>query len=97
MVFWLDYDIEVLLRVEVNPGNVDFAIKWPSRHETEECAGLTARNRENGHLLPGGFAVLDGRAMPCAKYSDLNLQNAFWEAFTHSDEATNLFCVNPER
>lgn len=32
--------------------------------------------------------------MKCVKYSDSYVQNAYWEGFTKSDEATSLFVWN---
>ena len=91
---WLDFSMEVLLRVVQNPSNTDFEIRWPSIDEMEASSAPLMRNRENGHLLKSCFAVLDGARMPCATYGDPTLNNAYWEGFTQAQEVSNLFVWN---
>ena len=76
---WLNYSLEVLLRVVHNESNTQFAIKWPSLSEMESAAQLLSRSRQNGHLLRGVFAVMDGCRMLCVAYGDPYVQNAYWE------------------
>lgn len=32
--------------------------------------------------------------MPCAEYTNFDLQNAYWDGFIQADEVTNLFVWN---
>lgn len=89
---WLDFSLEVLVRVVKR--EKDFEIKWPSYDEMKASASLLENNRINGGLLQGIFAVTDGGRMPCADYTDTNLQNAYFEGFTQGVEVTNLFVFN---
>ena len=91
---WLDYGLEVLKRVVVQKEEKDYEIRWPSYEEMKASAALLENNRINGLLLTGVFAVTDGGRMPCADYTDCNLQNAYFEGFTQAVEATNLFVFN---
>ena len=59
-----------------------------------DSARLLQCNRQQGHILTGVFAVLEGSRMPCATYTEPDFQNAFWEGFTQCDEVTNLFVWN---
>ena len=38
--------------------------------------------------------MTDGARMPCAKYTNPNIQNAFFEGFTPGTEVTNLLVWN---
>ena len=44
--------------------------------------------------MKGIFAVTDGARMPCAKFTDPNIQNAYFEGFTQGTEVTNLLVWN---
>ena len=91
---WLDYALEVLLRVVNKKRHKDFGIRWPNVDEMKLSAELLQRNRPHGHFLGGVFGVVDGGRMPCAHYVDSNLQNAFFEGFTQNEEITNLLVFN---
>jgi len=45
-------------------------------------AALLESNRRYGPLLKGVFCVTNGGRMPCADYTDADLQNAFFEGYT---------------
>jgi len=91
---WLDYALEVLLKIVTKATNVDFEICWPTVAEMKASSDLLVRNRELGPLLSGCFGVLDGGRMPCANSGDADVQNAYWEGFTQAQEVTNLFAFN---
>ena len=91
---WLDYSPEVLLRVVKKPSRADFEIRWPNEGEMRASSMLLQNNRTYGPYLKGVFAVPDGGRMPCADYTDTNLQNAYFEGFTQGVEVTNLFVWN---
>lgn len=89
---WFHYGLEVINKVvkEIPEGKV----KWPSVQEMQESNQLLMDTREHGHLLRGVFAVVDGGRMPCADYTDPNIQNAYYEGYTCCVEITNLFVYN---
>jgi len=89
---WLDYSLEVLQSVVKR--NKECEIRWPSHDEMEKSSSLLHCNRVNGRLLEGVFGITDGGRMPCADYTEPNLQNAYLEGFTQSVEVTNLLVFN---
>ena len=91
---WLDYALEVLLRVVNKRKHRDFEIRWPTVDEMKLSAELLWKSRPQWHLLRGVFGVVDGGRMPCAHYVDPELQNAFFEGFTQNEEVTNLLVFN---
>ena len=91
---WLDYSLEVLLRVVKKTSRTEFEIRWPDEGEMLASSLLLKNNRTNGPLLKGVFAVTDGGRMPCADYTDVDTQNAYFEGFTQGVEVTNLFVWN---
>ena len=91
---WLDFGLEVMQKIVRTYRDNHFRICWPSEHEMRNSASLLTRNRPYGRLLSGVFAVMDGGRMPCASYSDPDVQNAFWEGYTQAHEVTNLFVWN---
>lgn len=91
---WLDYSLEILLRVVKKKTRQEFEIRWPNETEMEASSMLLQTNRTFGPLMKGEFAVTDGGRMPCADYTDPNMQNAYFEGFTQGVEATNLFVWN---
>lgn len=91
---WIDYSLQVLLRLCVKKRHPDLRIEWPSESEMKESAELLSKNRRNGSLLQKIFGVLDGGRLPCADYTDSDVQNAFYEGYTTSVEVTNLFAFN---
>ena len=91
---WLDYSLEVLLRVVKRKSRKEFEIRWPNVEEMRASASLLEHNRTYGHLLQGLFAITDIGRMPCADYTDVDLQNAYFEGFTQNVEVTNLFVRN---
>ena len=91
---WLDFSLEVLLNVVEKRSRAYFEIRWPTEEEMLASSLLLQHNREYGPLLKGVFAVTDGGRMPCADYTEPNLQNAYYEGFTQSVEVTNLFVWN---
>lgn len=82
---------EVLGRAVKQNGLCDFESRWPSSTEMCESSALFARNRANGHLLRGVFAIIYGGWMPSATYNDPDIENPLWEGFAQAHEATNLF------
>lgn len=91
---WLDYALEVLLQVVKKKDRQEFVVKWPSSDEMIQSNNLLKENRQNGRVLDGIFAVVDGGRIPCAEYTDKDLQNAYYEGYTQSVEVTNLFVWN---
>ncbi len=79
---WIDYAMEVLLKVVKDKSKSEFEVRWPSVAEMEESNAILKRNRACGMLLEGVFAVMDGGRMPCADYTDVDTQNAYYN--THS-------------
>ena len=91
---WLDYSLEVLLRVVKKTSRTEFEIRWQDEGEMLASSLLLQNNRTNLPLLKGVFAVTDGGRMPCADYTDVDTQNAYFEGFTQGVEVTNLFVWN---
>ena len=91
---WLDYSLEVSLRVVKKTSKTEFEIRWLDEREMLASSLLLQNNRTNGPLLKGVFAVTDGSRMPCADYMDVDTQNAYFEGFTQGVEVTNLFVWN---
>jgi len=94
MSAWLDYSMEVLFKVVTDSSLTDFEIKWPTPQQMEFSAELLRRNRQHGQLLQGTFGISDGGRMPCAIYTNPDLQNAYFEGFTQAVEVSNLFVWN---
>ena len=61
---WMDYSLEVLLRVVKRKHRKEFEVK-PTVPEMHASASLLQQNRTYGPLLRGVFAVTDGGRMPC--------------------------------
>ena len=91
MYVWLDFSLEILLRVVERSDAHDFLIRWPSVSQMRFSSELLQRNRANGSLLRGVFAITDGARMPCVTYGDPDLQNAYWEGFKHAHEVSYMF------
>ena len=91
---WMDFSLQVLLHVVKRKSRREFEIRWPSVEEMEASSSLLQSNRVYGPFLKGVFAVTDGGRMPCADYTDKNLQNAYYEGYTQNVEVTNLFVWN---
>ena len=72
---WLDYALEVLLRVVSSKQKTPFEILWPSCTEMQASASLLPNNRPFGAFLTGGVAITDGAYLPCAVYTHVDLQN----------------------
>ena len=89
---WLDYSLDVLCKAVQTDTNCE--IRWPSVEEMKRSEQLLTKNRKYESLLKGVFGVTDGGRMPCAVFSDPNMQNAYFEGFTQSVEVTNLFVFN---
>ena len=90
---WLDYVLEVLLRVVNKRKHRDFEIRWPTVDEMKLSAELLWKNRPQGHLLRGVFGVVDGSRMPCAHYVDPELQNAFSKASGRTRKLQIFLCL----
>ena len=88
---WLDYALEVLLHVVKKKRLPAFEIRWPTMDEMKASALLLRRHRQYVPLLEGVFAVTDGARMPCADYTNVDLQNAYFEGYTQEVQLTNLF------
>ena len=91
---WLDYGLEVLLRVLKRKSRTKFEVRWPTVEEMQSSSALLQTNPRLGPLLEGVFAVVDGARLPCADYTNADLQNAFYEGYTQSVEVTNSFVWN---
>ena len=91
---WLSYSLEVLWRAVKDPSREAFAIRWPTEEEMRASSSLLERNREYGVVLKGIFGIMDGARMPCADYTNKNIQNACYEGCACSEEVTNLFVFN---
>ena len=91
---WLEYSLEVLLRVVKKTSRTEFEIRWPNEGEMLASSLLLQINRTDGPLLKGIFAVTDGGRMPCADYTDVDIQNAYFDGITQGVEVTNLFVWN---
>lgn len=91
---WIDYGLEVLMRIVKNKRHDALSIKWPSHTEMKESSELLKLNRENGQYLNNVFGVVDGGRMPCADYTDVDMQNAYYEGYTTNVEVTNLLVYN---
>ena len=91
---WVDYGLTVLLEVFKDKTVREFRVKWPGQEEMDDSYNLLKMNRKHGHLLPNVFGILDGGRMPCAAFTDGNLQNAFYEGYTGNVEITNIFVFN---
>ncbi len=79
---WLDYALEVLLRVVSSKHNTPVEIRWPTCTEMQASASLLQNNRPLGALLTDVFAMTDGARMPCAEFTDVDVQNAYFEGRT---------------
>lgn len=90
IVVWLDYGLEVLLRVLKNAQLPYFAIEWPKEVEIRASAALLLNKRAHGVILDEIFSVMDGGRVPCVTYSNATLDNAYWEEFTQQHEVTKL-------
>jgi len=91
---WLDYSFEVSMRVVKEKTRTEFKIKWPNFEGMKASVSLLESNRANGRYLKGIFGITDGGGTPCADYTDLNLQNAYFEGFSQGVEMTNLSVFN---
>ena len=91
---WFDYALDVILRVVKRKSRKEFEIRWPNVEEMRASASLLEHNRTYGPLLQGVFDITDGGRMLCAYYTDIYLQNDYFEGFTHNVEVTNLFVWN---
>lgn len=86
---WIDFGLEVLLRMIIQKAHPDMRLEWPTEIEMKASAALL-KNRPNGHLLPNVFAVMDGGRLLCADYINTDIQNAYYEGYTGNVEVTNL-------
>ena len=66
---WLDFALELLLRVVQKQTNTDFEVRWPTSEEMKQSAGLLELYHEYGHILRDAFTVADGARIPYAEYS----------------------------
>jgi len=90
----LDYALEVLGKIFTKKERADIEIRWLTIEEMMESAGLHENNRKAGNLLKGVFGITDGGRMPCAEYTGVDLQNAYYEGYTQSAGGKNLFVFN---
>ena len=91
---WLDYSLEVLLRVVKKTSRTEFEIRWPDEGEMLASSLLLQNNRTNGPWLKGIFAGTDGGRMPCPDCTDVDTENAYFKGFTQGVEVTNFFVWN---
>ena len=66
---WLDYGIQVLLRIVQKRDKTDFDARWPSVDEMKMSVALLQINCRLGPLLAGRFAIMVVGRMPCATYT----------------------------
>ena len=90
----MDYALEVLLQDVKKKRLPAFEIRWPTVDEMKASALLLMRNRQYGPLLEGLFVVTDGSSMPCADYTNVNLQDSYFEGSTQEGQVTNLFVLD---
>ena len=74
---WLNYALEVMIRVVQDTENCEFRISWPSTPEIISSANLLHCNSRNRHLFNVIFAVIDGGRVPCVTFGDPYPQNAY--------------------
>lgn len=88
---WLDYELEVLLQAVKCKVVLEFKVKWLTVTEMETSFDKRFYSRSNGRLLRGIFVVANGIKIPCADYTDANLQNSYYEGYTCNTEVEHLF------
>lgn len=91
---WIDYGMEVLDKVLRDKSNIAARVSWPTEAEMKESSLALMKNRPNGRMMKGIFAVVDGGRVPCAHYTDCDMQNAYYEGYTGNVEVTNLLVFN---
>lgn len=91
---WLEFSLEIPLRIVRQRYTTSFEIRWPNHSEMEMSAKLLCDNRRHGALLRVVSGVTDGGRLRCAKYIHKALQNAFREGFTQADEVNYLLVWN---
>lgn len=60
----------------------DIRIEWPTHAEMEDSAKWLKENRPNGQTLFDIFGVIDGGRLPCADYTDSDIQNVTLRVIT---------------
>lgn len=90
----MDSCLKFLFRVVKRKERTEIAVRWPCRQEMEHAASIQETNRQYGPLLKGVFALTDGGRMPCADYTNLDLQNAYFGNFAQNVGVTKLFVWN---
>lgn len=63
----------------------------PSLQEGEGCTPLLKPKIRHRYLLKGVLDVFEGARMPWARYTDLEIQNEFYEGYNCSVDVNNLF------
>lgn len=51
---------------------------------------LLEENRSNGKTVKNIFAVMDGGRLTCVDFTDVDVQNRYYEGYTGNEEVTNL-------
>lgn len=87
---WLNYAMDVLLRMITKRGSNDFAVRWPCIEEIRYNAALLKAKRRYGIVLDRIFAVTDGARMSCVSFEEPQLQNAYYQGYNQKVEVTNL-------
>lgn len=91
---WNDIGMEDVWKVVKEKRITDMRIEWPTENQMRTSSSSLQKNRRNGLLLSGIFAVMDSRRMLCVSYTDPDIQNAFWEEVTQVNEVWNLLVWN---
>ena len=94
---WLDYGMQVLLRVVQKSNKKIFEVRWPSVDEMKMLAALLQRNRRLGPLIAGIIAIIYERHMLCDTYTDSDLKNAYWERFIQANAVKESICLEIQR
>lgn len=69
--------MEILYRVVQDTSLNDVKVRWPTEQEMKMAASFFGNNPEHGDLLKGVFRITDEGRMPCATYTDVDIQNSY--------------------
>lgn len=86
----MDFAIEVLQHMFTTILNPLWKLEWPTEEEIGLSAQLLEKNRNYGPLLKGVFSVMDGAHFRNADYTNLDIQNGFYDGYSSDVEITNL-------
>lgn len=87
---WVDYVLTVQYRVCYRKWHDALRVQWPCKEKIGAPAQLLERDRPNRNVIRGFFAAMDGGRLPCADYTEGDVQNAYYKGYTISVEVTNF-------